>query len=68
MACAVHFTLKSEMVSYLIICPANSMTTQLQKQWTFYYIPIFTIAQFFLDCYTTTDSIWLFWPESKMLW
>ena len=27
------------MVSGLIILPANSMTTQLQKLWIFYYIP-----------------------------
>jgi len=26
------------------------------------------IAQFFLDCYTTTDPAWSFWLESKMLW
>jgi len=42
------------------------MTTQLQKLWIFYYIP--NIAQFFLDRYTTTDPVWSFRLESKMLW
>jgi len=36
---AVHFTLKSAMVSGLIILHPNSMTAQLQKLWIFYYIP-----------------------------
>jgi len=36
----VHFTLNLQWYHILIILPANSMTTQLQKLWTFYYTPI----------------------------
>jgi len=35
---AVHFTQKCAMVSRLNILLANSMITQLQKLWIFYYI------------------------------
>jgi len=44
----------SAMASWLIILPANSMTTQLQKLRIIYYILyLLIIAQFFLGRYTT---------------
>jgi len=40
----------------LIILPANSMTTQLQKLWIFCYKPT-RYSSVFLDRYTTTDPV-----------
>jgi len=41
----------------LIILPANSMITQLQKLWILCYIYLLIKAQFFLDGHTTTGQV-----------
>jgi len=57
---AVHFTQKCAMVSRLNILLANSMITQLQKLWIFYYISAHCRSVRFRS-YPTTDPVWSFW-------
>jgi len=65
----MHFTRKSAMVSYhiLIIFPANSMTTQLQKLWIFYYIPIYYSSVLLRSLYYWRPGL-IIRLESKILW
>jgi len=46
-------SLNVQWYSILIIFPANSMTTQLQKLWILYYIPVHCSSVLFrsLHCY-----------------
>ena len=52
----------------LIILPANSMTTYSYKSYGYFIIYLYITVQFFSDRYSTTEPVWSFWLESKILW
>jgi len=61
---AVRFTLKSAVVSYLLSYSLLTAWLHSYKSYGYFIIYLLIIAQFFLDCYTTTDSVWSFWLKS----
>jgi len=63
---AVHFTLKSAMVSH----PWSLLTAWLHSYKSYEYLVTYllNIAQFFLDRYTNTHPAWSFWLERMMWW
>ena len=63
MPCIYHLGLQWYHV--LIKLHANSMIAQYESYG--YDIPTH-YSLILLDAYTTTDQVWLFWLESKMLW
>jgi len=57
MACRVFHALNLQWYHILIILPATSMVIDSYKSYGYCIIYLLIIAQFFLDCYTTTDPV-----------
>jgi len=66
MACCAFCTNSNGIIS-LIKLPVNSMITQLQKLWIFYYTPTRYSSDLFRSLHYYRPSL-IIWLERRMLW